>query len=194
MQALYLLRKGDKVKGRFEFQIQNIAFASSYRTVIAFIEFGGSLTATRAVWAHLMRHRIATSSDSPDPTSIQILVEGSWDTLYQVAKERYISQQIGENIVVMRKTFSKDTRSTFIGGTLTEPSPYFLSAFRQRFTDIPVLPEWKQELWDAGIKGHLIVPMKSYSENGLSFWEFESHGYGGTSWEEIVKAVACGTA
>lgn len=190
----YTQKKGDRIVASFEAYALNMAWESD--DVLAFIEIAGPTTATRAMWAHLLKRRVGSSSDRPDPTSITFGVEK--DTLKLEAKVRYLSHQIGENYVVMKKGFSKDLRHFFIGGDMKIPSPYFLSAFRLNFTTIPILPEWTTGIWQLALEKELIEPFHSYSVNNTYFWKFKSGSNEHYSeriindWKNIVKEVALG--
>jgi hypothetical protein len=192
MKAIYLQKKGERVVAHFEAEVLNVAFSES--DVVAFIELGGALTAVRAMWAHLMRARVASSSDRPDDTNITIqMTDDDGRHIKQAAKERYVASMIGENIVVMRKGFKKEMREYFVGGDLVTPSPYFMSSFRIQYTKIPVIPEWEKSLWDNGIKANLICPMDSWSSNGLSFWSMNSSNRAKDQWMSIVKEACLGS-
>lgn len=194
MKLHYTQKKGDKIIASFEAVAVNMAWESN--DTLAFIEIAGPTTAVRAMWAHLVRRRVGSASDRPDPTNIVFGTER--DTLKLEAKVRYLSRQIQENYVVMKKGFSKELRHYFVGGDMLVPSPYFLSAFRLNFTTIPILPEWTTRMWQLALEKELIEPFHSYSVNNTYFWKFKDSENERNKeriiddWKNIVKEVAIG--
>lgn len=185
MKVLFNRRKQGKVVQVIECEALNVVF-TDYQT-LGLIELVGAETAVRAVWAHLMRARPATSSDFPDSTDVQVFYNGKMKNVMLAAKERYIRKVFGESTIICRKGFEPNIRDYFVGGNIENPSPYFLEAFRLTQTDMPVLPEWSEILWQKGIESNAVQALSSSSENGQNFWKLNDQT--DNTWRDIIKEV-----
>lgn len=184
MKVLFNRRKQGKVVQVVECEALNVAFTDR---CMGLIELVGADTAVRAVWAHLMKARLGSSSDSPDSTDVYVSYMGEMHRIDLAAKERYIRKALGTSIIICRKGFEPNIREYFPGGDLENPSPYFLESFRLKFTNIPVLPKWSTVLWQKGIEAKAVKRLDSASENSQNFWSLSDRDE--NTWREVVKEV-----
>jgi hypothetical protein len=170
------------IKGKlqtFNFQIPLYILPNDYNPIFAALELAGSPSAIRAAWAHLVKHR----EDDKARTDVKINILGDWDAVYVMPKKKIICISMENNLLLLAPEFMAKSRQYFFGGTEDEPSPYFMDAFRINVPNVPVLPEWKQQLWTKGLENRLIQPMIIHG-CAMTAWNIMIKG-----WESIVKEM-----
>lgn len=135
--------------------------SASYNGHMLFVEIAGVLSARKAVWAHLMKRRQATSSDAPDVTEITVDTGADWERLQLAAKTKYKTVELEDRIFVMHPAFAKGERKYFLGGTYDKPSPFFAEALRINST-IPFMPYHVEKLWQIAIETKAITSLSAY--------------------------------
>jgi len=190
MQLTYTLKRKRSEKPQ-TVTAEAVTLAFDTQDVLAFVELSGPTSAIRAIWAELMRGRSRTASDVPDHTKIKFTYKGHDTVLKLAAKTRYLTRNLGGNIIVMHPGFDVTKRTHMMGGDLETPSLYFLDSFRHVCTTIPVLPEWSAELWRLGLEKEVIKPLISFGS--YNFW-YIVPGNRNDTWKEIVKEVVTTTS
>ena len=153
----------------------------SYRSVVKLIELVGSKTATRAVWANIVKHREGNYTTNTD---VRIKLPGLNRNFAVEPDTKFISRRIGDSFVVFDKGFTQEERRYFMGGTIDVPSPHFVDALRTQVDYIPILAEWAQYLWANGIDDGLIKPLSVYG-SPIMAWEIKAGG-----WTNLVTEKA----
>ena len=172
-------RKDRSTVTRITSPVSMLVMDVAYNPCVVAIELCGSSTANRAIWAHLVARKKQSYNYRTD---ITVNMVGEDKTLYMDHQRTFSSKTHGNNLLVMAKDAAESKRTIMFGGDMTNPSPYFMDAMRLSVRDVPVLNEWENDLWLAGLSKLGIIPLKVYGAPGLNFWKLDPN-----KWEQIVK-------
>lgn len=140
------------------------------------IELAGPVTAIRAAWATLVKNREA---DVIHSSGVYAQYGGDWNSVYVLGKRKLKKIEEGGHILLLAQEITTQ-RICFLGGTPTEPSPFFMDSLRHNVHKVPVLREWAQELWTRGISAGAILSLTVHGSD-LNAWQL------GPGWGAVVK-------
>lgn len=120
-----------------------------YSREITFLELHGSTSATRAMWAHLVKHRKGNYEQS---TGITVHAHTGTFELTIKPGAKFITHTINKSFFIVGEGWKEQQRRYFLGGSETEAPPYFMDSLRINLDDIPILPSWKNHLWKLGLE------------------------------------------
>lgn len=164
--------------GRLRFVAPAGDFIQTNHGHLKLLTLGGSDTAKRACWAHIVKRR----SERTITTTNLIIKEGGLSSAVCVnPTDRYKSAVWKGWLIVVHEGFLPQNSKYLVGGTETEPSPYFDLALRQVRT-IPYKPEWKPYIWRAAIASGLLNLQDGFSS--VNVWEVRGRE---VRWELALK-------
>lgn len=131
-----------------------------------------AVSARKAMWAHLMRRRVATSSDAPDRTNITWSSGEKSETLSLAAKTKYTTVELDDSIIVMHPNFKKESRRYILGGDMDTPSMFFAESLRIN-SNIPFMEKHVPKLWQIAIEEGAVTSTQNYGK--LTVWKVEEN-------------------
>lgn len=164
-----------------------LVYVTSNKRLIL-MEMQGPVEAMRAIWAHIVKNRQATTSHDPTvPTDVNI--DGK--KIMVDPKDRYRQVSEAGHLFIIHSGFLQTERKFIMGGTDTEPSPYFFQFLQRQVPSLPFLEEWIPQLWRLGVANELILPCKTQGTSQM-FWEVPEQYYYRRkpySWRKAVQEV-----
>lgn len=157
MQAVVINRQ---TKKRL-YTTQVISCITDNRYLLLFLEIAGSPQAVMGLRARVASCRNKKARTESAVTPAISLRKGSATRDFSVFESaRYLSRSVvNDDRTLMRMTilhegFTSLQQKYLLGGTPSEPSPWFAVAFRE--VNVPCVPEWIPQLWRAGQRHSLI--------------------------------------
>lgn len=175
--VIHLSEKGQRKRHRFT--VRCPFFVHDRTDGLVFMELVGVPTETRAVWAHLLQGR---SERSLVDTNAVFQIAGVRTTVRINPTTKYFSYQTRSRLLLMHEEMTKQNMRYMLGGTETEPSPWFQTVLSHHLP-YPFLLGWLPQLWLYGVSDNLIQPADSWGPQRV--WKFWPNDY---EWRRLIVA------
>ncbi len=145
---------------------------------LIYLELRGPQEATRAMWAHLVRHRRERSVVKTNVHINQGL--RTFAVAVLPGRSKYHKRILGDRLIMINHRADKVQREFLLEGTKDEPSPWFVVAVQQKI-DVPFLSQWTKIVWQEAIKKELIKQIPAWE---MSCWQLVSQDW---RWQEMIE-------
>lgn len=147
--------------GRVRLSARVIAHAEEpYTGALLYLElYSSTPAATRAVWANIVKARTARRPTASEVSIYEQAADGTQSNPKPVIVtpgQKYYKREQDGRLVIIAPSAGRFERVYILDGTPKRPAPHFADALAA--VDLPFLPHWAAQLWQAGQRKKLIEP------------------------------------